>query len=64
MSPRTGRPTDNPKTKRIEIRLTQDDDIILEYCARILHCSKGEVLREGLSKMYALAIEKESAQKE
>ena len=32
MSPRTGRPTDNPKKTRLELRLSNDDTEKLEYC--------------------------------
>ena len=32
MSPRTGRPTDNPKKTRLELRLSDDDTRKLEYC--------------------------------
>ena len=36
MSPKTGRPTDNPKTERLEIRLTKQqaqdiEDVVTDY---------------------------------
>ena len=35
MSPRTGRPTDNPKPNKISIRISDEDKKILEdYCER------------------------------
>lgn len=50
MSPRTGRPKiDNPKSERLEIRLTKDDSVRLEKCAQRLGISRTEVLLRGLS---------------
>ena len=35
MSPRTGRPTDNPRPNKISIRISDSDNEILEkYCER------------------------------
>lgn len=48
MSPRTGRPTTNKKTKRLEIRLTNDELNILEECATKLKVSKTEVINRGV----------------
>lgn len=45
MSPRTGRPTDDPKTKRMEIRISLLDSIKIEYCCETLNLSKSEVIR-------------------
>lgn len=59
MSPRTGRPTDNPKMKRLEIRMSDDEYRILDYCCRILGWTKSDVLREGLRKVYIKAVEEE-----
>lgn len=57
MSPRTGRPTDDPKTKRIEIRISVLDSIKLDYCCDTLKLSKAEVIREGINAVYQKALE-------
>lgn len=48
MSPRTGRPTSNKKTERIEIRLTPDEAKLLQECAERLQVSKTEVINLGV----------------
>ena len=57
MSPRTGRPTDDPKTKRMELRISLLDSIKLEYCCETLNLSKSEVIREGINNVYQKALE-------
>lgn len=52
MSPRTGRPTDNPKKARLELRLSDDDISKLEYCYQQTGLSKAEILRKGLELVY------------
>lgn len=52
MSPRTGRPTDDPKNLSTRIRLSQEDIEMLEYCCKELKISKSEVLRLGIRKVY------------
>lgn len=48
MSPRTGRPTQNKKTERLEIRLTPDESEVLSYCADKLRITKTEVINKGV----------------
>lgn len=48
MSPRTGRPTSNKKTERIEVRLTLDEAQLLRECAEALGVSKTEVINKGV----------------
>ncbi len=48
MSPRTGRPTSNKKTERLEIRLTPDEAQDLKYCAEKLETSKTAVINQGV----------------
>ncbi len=48
MSPRTGRPTSNKKTERLEIRLTPDEAKLLQECADELHLTKTEVINKGV----------------
>lgn len=48
MSPRTGRPTSNKKTERLEIRLAPDEAQLLQECADRLQVSKTEVINQGV----------------
>lgn len=48
MSPRTGRPTTNKKTERLEIRLAPDELELMEECAKILKTSKTDVINKGI----------------
>lgn len=48
MSPRTGRPTINKKTERLEIRLTPQESEDLRFCAERLNISKTEVINKGV----------------
>ena len=53
MSPRTGRPTDNPKGERITVRLDeQSASIMKEYCEQE-HVDNAEAVRRGLKKLEA-----------
>ena len=47
MSPRTGRPTANKKTERLEIRLTPQEAEKLQYCADKMSVSKTDVINRG-----------------
>ena len=46
--PRTGRPTANKKTERLEIRLTTEEARDLQYCADKLNVSKTTVINKGV----------------
>lgn len=48
MSPRTGRPTENPKSARFEVRLTKDTAGLLNDCADRLKATKTEVIEKGI----------------
>jgi len=48
VSPRTGRPTTNKKTERLEIRLAPDELALMEECSQILNVSKTEVINQGV----------------
>ena len=49
MSPRTGRPKkDNAKRKRLEIRLTDEQDALLEECSEELKATKTDVIIKGI----------------
>ena len=57
MSPK-GRPTDDPKSKTLKIRLSEDDISKLEYCCRVLGLTRAEVVRYGVNRMYRQAMDK------
>lgn len=48
MSPRTGRPTNNKKTERLEIRLTTDEMQELQECANELNTTRTGVILKGI----------------
>lgn len=52
MSPRTGRPTDNPKNLNTRVRLSEDDIEMLEYCVSHTGMKKSEIIRLGIQKVY------------
>ncbi len=58
MSPRTGRPTDNPKKERVGFRLSAEESKMLDYCCEVLGLSKTEVIRQGIKEMYEKALKK------
>lgn len=53
MSPRTGRPTDNPKIHETRIRMSDEDIEILEYCCKMTGRTKTAIIREGIREVYA-----------
>lgn len=56
--PRSGRLTEDPKSIRLEIRLTEDRQAMLDYCVKVLGLPKAEIIRRGIDRMYAEAQEK------
>ncbi|ADU27984.1 hypothetical protein Ethha_2491 [Ethanoligenens harbinense YUAN-3] len=53
--PRTGRPTDDPKTLNTRIRFSEGDVQKLDYCCKVLGLTKAEVIRQGIEEMYQKA---------
>lgn len=53
MSPRTGRPTDNPKQERITVRLDSESSQILQKYCEIKHMERAEAIRHGIKKLAA-----------
>lgn len=51
MSPRTGRPTDNPKGKPIHVRLDAKSEKILEKYTDQEMVSRAEAIRRGIEKL-------------
>lgn len=47
-----GRPTDNPKTEILQVRLSEEDKNKLEYCSQLLNKPKAEIMRLGIEKVY------------
>lgn len=59
MSPRTGRPTDNPKGKPLTVRLDRESEKILnDYCNQE-RVEKGEAVRRGIKRLKSELKEKE-----
>ena len=51
MSPRTGRPTDNPRPNKLSIRISDEDKKILEeYCIRE-NVNRTEAISRGIKKL-------------
>ena len=51
MSPRTGRPTDNPRPNKISIRISNNDKQMLEdYCLQE-KVNKTEAISRGIKKL-------------
>ena len=51
MSPRTGRPTDNPKKERITIRLDEESkETLTAYCEQ-KSVDKAKAIRRGIKKL-------------
>lgn len=51
MSPRTGRPTNNPKQERITVRLDgESSEILQDYCSK-KNVEKAEAIRRGIKKL-------------
>lgn len=53
MSPRTGRPTSNPKTEEIKIRATKQDKELLKECCEVLSQTQYDVVMNGIKKVHA-----------
>lgn len=53
MSPRTGRPTNNPKTEEIKVRATKEDKELLKECCKKLRQTQYDVVMTGIKKVYA-----------
>ena len=58
MSPRTGRPTKDPKKHETRIRMSDEDVKLLEICCQKTGMSKADVIRQGLREVYERVKEK------
>ncbi len=52
MSPRTGRPTEEPKNLSTRIRLSDEDVFMLNFCCEVTGKNKSEIIRLGIRKVY------------
>lgn len=52
MSPRTGRPTDDPKKHETRIRMSDKDIEMLEYCCEKTGKTKADIIRMGIRSVY------------
>lgn len=52
MSPRTGRPTKNPKITEIKVRATKEDKEKLIYCCEKTGKTQYEIVMEGIEYFY------------
>lgn len=52
MSPRMGRPTDNPKSEVIKIRATKKDREKLLFCCSVTGKTQYEIVMEGIEEVY------------
>lgn len=53
MSPRTGRPTDNPKNNKITVRLDEASTKIMKQYCQQEKIEKAEAVRRGIKKLEA-----------
>lgn len=51
MSPRTGRPTNNPRPNKISIRISDEDKSILEKYCKENNVNKTEAISRGIKKL-------------
>lgn len=52
MNAKMGRPTNNPRNKRLEIRLNAEEEEKLKECCDKLSLTKTNVLMKGLDEVY------------
>lgn len=52
MSPRTGRPTTEPKNNRKSFRLSDKDIQKLEFCVNNTELTETDVIRKGIDLVY------------
>lgn len=58
MSPRTGRPTSEPKKLSTRVRLSDADIERLKYCCDKTGLTKAEIIRKGIKVVYDSLHEK------
>lgn len=63
MSPRTGRPTTDPKTMHVGYRMSPATVEKLDECCEALNMSKSDVIRLGIKKVHAEIVTKKRKNK-
>ena len=54
-----GKRTDDPKIFQTKTRMSEEDVLILNYCAEKTGMTKADIVREGIRKVYNELKEKE-----
>lgn len=49
MSAKKGRPTSDPKTIKLQIRVSEETMNDIDYCAERLQTTRSEIVRKGIS---------------
>ena len=52
MSPRTGRPTDDPKVLNTRVRMSEEDIKLMDFCCKKTGLTKAEIIRMGIREVY------------
>lgn len=55
MSPRTGRPTNDPKIHERKIRFSDKEIEKIDYCCEVFGLTKADVIRQGIEEMFQKA---------
>ena len=58
MSPKKGRPTNDPKTNQQRIRMSDREIKMLDYCCEFYGLSKADIIRQGIEHLYNKAQNK------
>ena len=59
-TPRTGRPTSDPKKHETRIRMSDREIEMLDYCCTAYGLTKAEVIRQGIKDLYEKASKTQS----
>lgn len=57
---RTGRPTDDPKRIRKQFVISESDAEKLNYCSKATGLSEGEIIRQGIDRVYQSLLDGEN----
>lgn len=49
MPRKVGRPTDNPKTIKLQIRVSEETMNDIDFCAQKLQTNRSEIVRKGIA---------------
>ena len=53
LSPKMGRPTNNPRTIKLNIRLSEKESVMLQECADIMNVARVNVIVKGIEMVRA-----------